>query len=380
MNEITSIAILGAGAMGTGIGQVCAQAGYIVKCYDSFPASLEKSQNTIQSVLEMLVGKGKITAEESTGIFDRMSWTNDLSTLKDADLIIEAVVESMEVKRELLGKLEEQVSPTTLIVSNTSSLSITRLASYLKHPGRFAGLHFFNPAPLMKLVEIIPAMQSEPGLTDTLKDFVHSINKHGVVAKDTPGFIVNRLARSYYSEAIRIYEEGLASISEIDIIMKKAGGFKMGPFELMDFIGHDVNFAVTQSIFNAFFFDPRYRPSFSQQKLVEAGWLGKKTNQGFYFYPLGENTAVEIAFELEKKVFERIITMLVNEAADAVYLGICSEEDADIAMILGANYPKGLLAWGRELGFSNIKDRMTELSSFYREDRYRPSPGLIMLS
>ncbi len=233
-----------------------------------------------------------------------------------------------------------------------SSLSITSLASCVKNPKRFIGVHFFNPAPVMPLVEIIPGIQTEENSLTLSKQLIASWKKEIVVAKDTPGFIVNRIARPYYGEAIRIYEENLASKEYIDQTMKKLGGFKMGPFELMDFIGHDVNYAVTESVWTAFYFEPKYKPSLSQKRLVEAAYLGRKSGRGFYNYEDVSHESKDIELDLEKStmIFERIICMLIHEAADALYLEIASKEDIETAMCKGVNYPKGLLHWADEIG------------------------------
>jgi 3-hydroxybutyryl-CoA dehydrogenase len=267
--------------------------------------------------------------------------------------------------------LEKEV----VLASNTSSLSITAIASVCQFPERVVGLHFFNPATIMPLVEIIPATQTDEKIPVVLKDLMTAWKKVPVLAKDWPGFIVNRVARPYYSEALRIFDEGLASQPEIDAAMRMVG-FKMGPFELMDLIGHDVNYTVTESVFSAFYFDPRFKPSITQKKLVEAKWLGKKTGRGFYSYPEG-CPAIELATEKATFIQERILCMLINEACDAHYWGLATEEDIDLAMTKGVNYPKGLFAWANEWGFKNVHQRLNQLMEHYQEDRYRASSGLI---
>ncbi|HQW11159.1 MAG TPA: 3-hydroxyacyl-CoA dehydrogenase NAD-binding domain-containing protein [Saprospiraceae bacterium] len=375
--KIDTVAIIGSGAMGSGIAQVCAMAGFTTLLFDKNAAAVERSRKSLNDIFSMLESKNKITATERSNYLDKLSWNESLSAISGVQLVIEAIVENAEIKREIFSEIEAIVDATCIICSNTSSLSITGLAATCTEPGRFAGLHFFNPAPLMKLVEIIPALQTDPAVIETLKVFVQQLGKTGVIARDSPGFIVNRLARSYYSESLRIYEEHQATTEQIDQIMKDKGGFKMGPFELMDLIGHDINFSVTNSVFTSFFFDPRYKPSHSQKQLVEAGWLGRKAGRGFYRYPRPADAGpVEYNQELGEQVFDRIISMLVNEAVDAVYLGVCSESDADLAMQLGANYPKGLIAWGREIGFARIQANILRLREAYHEDRYRPSKGL----
>ena len=234
----------------------------------------------------------------------------------------------------------------------------------------------------MQLVEVIPAIQTS---NETLEKSVQTISDWGkivAVAKDTPGFIVNRVARPFYGEALRIYEEGIAGFKTIDNAMKTLGGFKMGPFELMDFIGNDVNYTVTETVFHAFYYDPRYKPSFTQKRFAEAGYLGRKSGKGYYNYDESGTTVIqsdrEESFdkELAQKIFERILVMLINEAADALFLNIASAEDIDNAMTKGVNYPKGLLAWADEKGINWCVEKMDALYDLYREDRYRCSPML----
>jgi len=288
-------------------------------------------------------------------------------------MVIEAIVENLDVKKQVFRKIENLVSPTCILATNTSSLSVTSIAAACQNPERVIGLHFFNPAPLMPLVEIVPAISTDPELADNLKQLMLDWGKAPAIAKDTPGFIVNRVARPFYGEAIRIYEEGIADIPTIDWAMKTIGGFRMGPFELTDFIGHDVNYVVTETVFKEFYFDPRFKPSISQKRLVEAGFYGRKSGKGFYDY--SENAVTPVANEdkvLGKEIVNRILAMLVNEATDALYLNIASKEDLDTAMTKGVNYPKGLLAWADELGLSHILNILEDLYEEYGEDRYRP--------
>ncbi|MEO7174522.1 MAG: 3-hydroxyacyl-CoA dehydrogenase family protein, partial [Saprospiraceae bacterium] len=233
-----------------------------------------------------------------------------------------------------------------------------------------------NPASIMPLVEIIPAIQTNDSTSAKAKELAQNWGKTVVMAKDTPGFIVNRIARPFYGEAIRIYEEGIAEPHTIDAAMTSIGGFKMGPFALMDFIGHDVNYAVTESVFASFYFDPRYKPSFTQKRLVEAGYLGRKSGRGFYSYPDGPQSVIELDSKLAREIFERILAMLINEAADALFLGVASKEDIDLAMTKGTNYPQGLLAWADDLGISYVVSILHGLYAEYQEDRYRCSPLL----
>ena len=371
---MNKIGILGGGAMGAGIAQVAAQAGHNVVIVDLQAAALEKGMQGIQTSLSKAVEKGKLTEEQKDSTLSKINCSTEMIAFEGCDLVIEAIVEKLEVKQSVFKQLDEMLPAHCILASNTSSLSITSIASVCQHPERVYGLHFFNPAPLMPLVEIIPATQSDQNLAESLKQLMLSWKKVPVIAKDWPGFIVNRVARPYYSEALRIYDEGIATQPQIDHAMR-ALGFKMGPFELMDLIGHDVNYAVTESVFTAFYFDPRFKPSLTQKKLVEAGWLGRKSGRGFYAYPEG---CPEVQLEDSKKVQiqNRILAMLINEACDSHYYGLASEEDLDLAMTKGVNYPKGLLAWGREIGFDLVGSWMQGLMQEYNDDRYRMSVGV----
>jgi 3-hydroxybutyryl-CoA dehydrogenase len=371
------VAIVGAGAMGAGIAQVAAQNGHQVYLTDKFDQALHKARVGHEKILARLVEKGKLNTGEDKTILGRIVYTSQLEDLQDAGLVIEAVVESLEVKKAIFEALERVVSEGAILASNTSSLSIASIGSALKKPERVMGIHFFNPAPLMPLVELIPAVQTSAETLDKAKAVIDSWGKVTVVAKDTPGFIVNRVARPFYGEAVRLYEEGIADMATIDWAMTELGGFRMGPFTLMDFIGHDVNYAVTESVFAAFYYDPRYKPNFSQKRLVEAGWLGRKSGRGFYNYAEGVSQPQPNKDKaLGEQVLNRILVMLINEAADALHLNIASAKDIDLAMTKGVNYPKGLLTWADEKGIQNCVERLDHLQAEYGEDRYRCSPLL----
>ena len=368
------ITVIGAGTMGSGIAQVAATAGESVYLFDTNLIALQKAESSIKNNLNRAAEKGRMSASDAEQILNRIRYTTNMQDAKDSDCVIEAIVEQLDVKKTLFTQLETLVSEDCILASNTSSLSIASIAAACTKPERVVGIHFFNPAPLMKLVEVIPAIQTQAQTLDWAVKCMNKWGKTPAVVKDTPGFIVNRVARPYYSEALRIYEEGMADFATIDHAMKSLGGFKMGPFELMDFIGNDVNYAVTESVFTAFYFDPRYKPSFTQKRLSEAGYWGRKSGRGYYIY--GENASVHQAIldeTLLKTLFNRILVMLINEAAEALHFGIASATDIDNAMKLGVNYPKGLLQWANELGIDYCVKQLDALYDEYREDRYRCS-------
>jgi 3-hydroxybutyryl-CoA dehydrogenase len=292
-------------------------------------------------------------------------------------LVIEAIVENLGIKHQVFQQLEQVVGPTCVLASNTSSLSIASIGACLQDPSRFLGIHFFNPATLMPLVEVIPGVATQQEVTNQIENLIGSWHKTVVVCKDTPGFIVNRVARPFYGEALRIYEEGLADFATIDWAMTTIGGFKMGPFTLMDYIGNDINYTVTETVFAAFYYDPRFKPSFTQKRHMEAGFLGRKSGRGFYDYKEGSTAPVPTEdFNLGRQIFERILVLLINEASDAVFMQVASPAAVDLAMTKGVNYPKGLLAWADELGAGWVLERLESMFTEYGEDRYRPNPLL----
>jgi 3-hydroxybutyryl-CoA dehydrogenase len=373
MNTV-KIGILGAGTMGSGIAQVAAQNGHETILVDVNQDMLTKAEATLDKILNRLVEKGTITEIGKGDIQGRISYSTDMEDFKGCGLIIEAIVEKLEVKHNVFAKMESIVSADCILASNTSSLSIASIGSVLKKADRIIGIHFFNPAPLMPLVEIIPAIQTSDEVLKITKILIDSWGKTTVVCKDTPGFIVNRVARPFYGEALRIYEEGIADFATIDWAMTELGGFRMGPFTLMDYIGNDVNYAVTESVFAAFYFDPRFKPSFTQKRHSEAGFYGRKSGRGFYSYAEGSVLPVPNTDPvLGQKIVDRILAMLINEAYDAVLMQVASAEDIDKAMTKGVNYPKGLLAWAQEIGPAKVLNQLETLFQEYGEDRYRPN-------
>ncbi|WP_378186604.1 3-hydroxyacyl-CoA dehydrogenase NAD-binding domain-containing protein [Aquimarina sp. W85] len=387
---IKKVGVIGSGTMGSGIAQVAATAGCTVKLYDTNVTALEKSKVTLEKVLTRLVEKNRIDETEKLRIQNNISYVTSLKDLRDRELTIEAIIENLEIKQKVFSELETYVTDTAIIASNTSSLSIASIAASLQKPERCIGIHFFNPAPLMQLVEVIPAIQTADPVLTTITQTIKDWKKVVAVAKDTPGFIVNRVARPFYGEALRMYEEGIADIATIDQSLKTLGGFRMGPFELMDFIGNDVNYTVTETVFGAFYFDPRYKPSFTQKRLSEAGYLGRKTGKGYYQYDTngkiiaqnitsksGANTnTTDSQEEISTYIFDRVLVMLINEAADALFWNIASAQDIDNAMTKGVNYPKGLLQWADQKGIDWCVAQLDALYDEYHEDRYRCSPLL----
>ncbi|UHO37773.1 3-hydroxybutyryl-CoA dehydrogenase [Chryseobacterium capnotolerans] len=372
-----NIGIIGAGTMGVGIAQVAATAGCKVVLFDANAPQIDKALTGLEKTLQKLAEKGKISQEKATEIRNNIVKGEVLQDLKDSHLVIEAIIENKDIKTKVFTELETYVSEDCIIGSNTSSISITSLGAELKKPERFIGIHFFNPAPLMPLVEVIPSLLTEKTLAEKIYNLMKEWGKIPVIAKDIPGFIVNRIARPYYGEALRIVEENIATPEQVDEAMKTIGNFKMGPFELMDLIGVDVNFAVTTTVYKDYFYDPKYKPSLLQQRMSEAKLHGRKTGKGFYDYSEGaEKPVAEKDDALYQQIFLRIISMLINEAVEAKRLGVANDEDIELAMQKGVNYPKGLLGWGQEIGYSKISETLQNLYNEYQEERYRQSPLL----
>lgn len=371
------IGVIGAGTMGIGIAQVAAQNNNQVVLIDTNQEVLTKAKKGLENTLSKLVEKQKISESQKLETLNNISFTSEYAELNGTSLVIEAIIENLAVKHAVFSQIESVVSSECIIASNTSSLSIASIGSVLKQPNRVVGIHFFNPAPLMALVEIIPAVQTSNEVLQKSKQIIDSWGKKAVIVKDTPGFIVNRVARPFYGEALRIYEEGIADFATIDWAMTHFGGFKMGPFTLMDYIGNDINYTVTETVFEAFYYDPRFKPSFTQKRHKEAGFLGRKSGKGYYDYSEGVVQPLPQTDEkLGKYIFERILVMLINEAYDALFLNVASKEDIDTAMKFGVNYPKGLLSWSEEFGLDYVLNKLQNLFEEYGEDRYRPNPLL----
>lgn len=381
LDATARIGVLGAGAMGRGIAQVAALHGHDVVLGDMRPEAVAEARDGIARALTRLVDKKRMSAEEAGTVQARVTFhatpTGDAGMFRGCSLVIEAIIEEIDAKRRAFRAVEREVDSSAVLATNTSSLAVTAIAAACSRPERVVGVHFFNPAPVMPLVEIVPGLATTTMVTNAVHDLVTSWRKVPVVASDTPGFIVNRVARPFYGEALRLLEEGVADIATIDWAMREIGGFRMGPFELMDFIGHDVNFVVTRSVFEGLFYDPRYRPSVTQQRLVEAGWLGRKSGRGFYDYRAGAVTPEPVRERaLGQGIVTRVVAMLINEAVDAVHQRVASASDVELAMTRGVNYPRGLLSWGETLGFDRVLATIESLQSEFGEDRYRPSPLL----
>jgi len=377
----TVVGVVGAGAMGSGIAQVAAAAGHRVLLRDVDGDAGRRGKHSIGKSLDGQVAKQKLTASAAVEILDRVAVVPDGTgkpiSLATCGIVIEAIIENLDAKQRTFGELEDVVGERCVLATNTSSLSVTAIAKACTRPARVLGIHFFNPPVILPLVEIVPGLATSADVTDSARALVQSWGKTTVLASDTPGFIVNRIARPFYGEALRIYEEGIADPATIDWAMRELAGFRMGPFELMDFIGNDINLATTTTVFEATGFDLRYQPSITQKKLVDAGLLGKKTGRGFYDYGEGASRPDPTKDEaLGRRIVDRILAMLINEAAEAVHYGIGSPSDVDLAMTKGVNYPKGLLAWGNEIGLDNVLNTIERLRTEYEEERYRPSPLL----
>lgn len=481
------VGVVGAGTMGAGIAQIAAAAGHTVHLYDVRSDAAQLAHDQIASALNGLVGKGRMSETDRSAILQRIIPVGSLADFSAAAMVVEVIVENLQAKQTLLRELERHVSPQAVLASNTSSISITALANGMQHPERIVGMHFFNPVPLMKLVEVVSGADTSPQVAARVAGLARSWGKQPVQAKSTPGFIVNRIARPFYAEALLLLQEQAGTPQQLDTAMKSAG-FRMGPCELMDLIGHDVNYAVTTSMYEANYFDKRYVPSLVQKELLDAGRLGRKSGRGFYRYPLpvapdvgtaplpgkfevvgdGAFVANLLNFLSDKKIawsrveekswsglrigavqlpatdgrsaaqmraelgiaalgvldlpllsasgsalciayapgvnaaqkadvaatlagcglqvielrdvpgliVARTIAMLINEACDAVYQGVCDEQGADIAMKLATNYPAGPFEWLNVIGVDYTVNLLNNLFAAYRSERYRVSPLL----
>ncbi|MCZ2444612.1 MAG: 3-hydroxybutyryl-CoA dehydrogenase [Flavobacteriales bacterium] len=368
-----NIAIIGAGTMGTGIAELAAGFEHQVILVDTAIGALDRFEKLLHSSQSKKIVKGQRTEAQAKLLRSRIDFHNRLEVVSQTDWIFEAIVEDINSKKLLFKSLSSFVGDKTPISSNTSSLSVTDLASSYKNPSRVVGVHFFNPAPEMALVEIIPGMATSENILHEAQTLIQNWGKHSILAKDYPGFVVNRIARPYYLEALRIVEEGIADIFEVDASMKHLG-FKMGPFELMDFVGNDINYTVTDVIYRETGYDSRYRPFILQKRMVQAGWLGRKSGKGYYKYSDDGNKLIDNnKAQAKTDVAERILCMLINEAILALQNRTATRDDIDMAMVLGLHYPKGLLQWADEWGVQRVYNTLQHLFNQYMESRYRPA-------
>jgi 3-hydroxybutyryl-CoA dehydrogenase len=408
-----TVGVVGAGTMGAGIAEAAARAGCPVRLHDPFPEAIARGLERIEKSLRRSAERGSISDDDAKAALARVEAAEKLEALTGCDVVIEAAPEDRAIKEDLFRRLDAACPAPAVLATNTSSLSVTAIGATVADPGRVVGMHFFNPAPVMRLVEVVAGAQSRSEAVQTAEELAQRMGKTPVRASDTPGFIVNRVARPFYGEALRMLGEGIAGVEAIDATMRELG-YRMGPFELIDLIGVDVNLAVTRSVWEATFYEPRYRPHSIQARLAEAGMHGRKTGRGFYGYDadgkkLGPSEGVEpvrppeaapgialpggieaaatiVAGRLglpesalddgRAAIAARMLAMLVNEAVFAVDDGVASPEGVDTALRLGANHPKGPFQWMSELGPGLAFALMDGLWDWYREERYRPAPGL----
>ncbi len=392
MREIRTVAVVGAGVMGAGIAQVAAEAGLSVILFDPLEGATARARQRIAGFLERKVAKDQLSAADATAAIDRIGEAPNLPAVSHADLLIEAVPEDLELKRELFREVDGLVADDVVLATNTSSLSVARIALATEHPQRVAGMHFFNPVPLMGLVELIPGPMTADGVIGSLDELARRLGKTPVVAADTPGFIVNRVQRALYLESFRIFEEGLGGVKAIDEAIRQIG-FRMGPFELADVVGTDVNLAAGEAIFEGFHGDPRYRPAQVQQRVVDAGRLGRKSGAGYYDYDADgtrgepwsalthrpEGSPVLPAIE-PAQIEARVLANIVNEAASAVADSVAAPEAIDTAMRLASNWPEGPLAWGERIGLEPVVHTLDALHLAVPDGRYRVTPLLRSLA
>lgn len=402
MSSVKTIAVVGAGTMGAGIAQLAAQAGCTVHLIDVTRTAVEKGLAGITAQLDRLVEKGKLSPAERDAALARTNIADSIAAadLAAADLAIEAVLEDLSIKNKVFAALEQATPATCVLATNTSSLSVSKIAEIMRDPSRVIGMHFFNPAPLMPLVEVIAGKRSTTTAVEIAFNAAKAWGKIPVRVKDTPGFIVNRVARGYYLEALRLIGEGVAGIDEIDNVLRSLAKFRMGPFELMDLIGVDVNLAVSTSVWQQMGNPARLTPHDIQRQLVERGHLGRKTNRGFYAYEgdhqlpayavarqsfnvspaladvarvFCERGGLSGAGTTEQYILARILGAIINEAGLALGEEIATAADIDTAMLKGTNYPKGPLAWADEIGHRNIRGLLKALNTDCADGRYAPA-------
>jgi 3-hydroxybutyryl-CoA dehydrogenase len=370
--RMVDIAVVGAGTMGAGIAESSALAGLSVVMVDVREEALDLGRHTIEKDLDRRVRKGQLSEEERRASIGRVSATTSLESCADSPVVIEAVVEDVAVKTRVFGDLEGVVASEAVLATNTSSLSVAGIAAATEHPRRVVGMHFFNPVPAMRLVEVVTGPSTDPSAVSQVEEMAERLGKTPIRVSDTPGFVVNRVARPFYLEALRLVEAG-GKPGQIDAAIRGAG-FRMGPLQLADLIGNDVNLTVSESLFERYYYHPRFRPSYLQRSMVEGGLLGRKSGRGFYDYS-AEKTAEDNDIEPSEDVSLRVISCIVNEAFLALSEGVATAEDIDRAMKLGANYPKGPFEWVEEIGARSIVETLDSLRAA-NGDAYLAAPAL----
>ena len=384
MSDIETVGVLGAGTMGAGIAQVAAEAGLRVDIHDPVTGATERARDRIRGFLARKVEKGQLSPDQAASANASIGEASSLEDLAAADLVIEAIPEDLELKQDAFRRLDAVAADGAILATNTSSLSVARIAAATARPGRVAGMHFFNPVPLMALVEVIAGPLTEPDVADRVAAAARRLGKEPVIAADSPGFIVNRVQRAYYLEACRIHEEGSSEVAAIDDAMRGIG-FRLGPFELADVVGTDVNLAAGMAIFEGFSGDPRYRPAQVQRVVVDAGRLGRKSGAGYYDYEAdGSRGAPWPALAggprqpqlAPAQIQARVLAAIVNEAASAVADRVAAPDVIDTAMRLGTNWPDGPLAWGERIGLASVVHTLDALHAAVPDGRYRAVPLL----
>jgi 3-hydroxybutyryl-CoA dehydrogenase len=400
---MTSVGVIGAGVMGSGIAQLAASHACAVVLSDVSEDVVRKGVSSIAKALDRQVEKKKLSAAERDQIIGRIQIAASPADFKTSDLVIEAVAEKLEIKLAAFGAIKPHVGRETVFASNTSSLSISQIGAGLGEPRRVVGMHFFNPAPVMPLVEIIKGKESDPSAVERVADIARGWGKTVVHAKDTPGFIVNRVARGYYLESLRMLSEGIAGVEEIDRIMRDRGGFRMGPFELMDLVGIDVNYSVSESVWQQLGKPARLRPNPIQANLYQRGELGRKSKRGFFAYDsdppaptvksphkelsvapdvaeavqtFASAAATKPGTALQNYVFSRPLIAILNEAAFAFDDGVATKADIDTAMRLGTNYPRGPWEWIAKIGVENCRRLLQALNSSVGDGRFTAAKSL----
>jgi 3-hydroxybutyryl-CoA dehydrogenase len=387
MSAARVIGVLGAGTMGSGIAQLACRSGARTLLHDPIPEALQRGLERARDGLQKEAAKGRLTQEEAQTGIERLEAVDDLAAFAPCELVIEAVPERLDLKHDLYRQLSEIVSEECVLATNTSSLLVTAIAAGARSPERVVGMHFFNPAPIMRLLEVVAGEQSSEDALALAHETGEAMGKTVIRAQDGPGFLVNRCNRPFGLEALRLLQERIADIETIDRIIRVEGGFRMGPFELMDLVGVDTGLEISKSFYEQSFGEPRWRPSPIAARYVAAGRHGRKSGRGYYDYssdpyrppdpdpPAGDAADAKVR-PAAGGVLERIVCQVINECAFALGEGVGSAEDIDTGMVLGLNYPRGPLAWADEIGLDHVLAVLDGLCEQYREERYRPAPVL----